>query len=79
MPRYLREAAERSLERCGVERFDVLLLHNPDRVGYTSPAVWEAMAGLREAGLCNAIGVAPGPGQRLHARRHRLPGALRRI
>ncbi len=58
---YLREATERSLERCGVEHFDVLLLHNPDRVGYTSPAVWEAMAGLREAGLCNAIGVAPGP------------------
>jgi aryl-alcohol dehydrogenase-like predicted oxidoreductase len=58
---YLRDATERSLERCGVEHFDVLLLHNPDRVGYTSPAVWEAMAGLREAGLCNAIGVAPGP------------------
>ena len=59
------------------DHFDVLLLHNPDRVGYTSPAVWEAMAGLREAGLCKAIGVAPGPGERLHARRHRLPGALR--
>ena len=58
---YLRQAAERSLERCGVDHFDVLLLHNPDRVGYTSPAVWEAMAGLREAGLCDAIGVAPGP------------------
>ena len=35
---YLREATERSLERCGVEHFDVLLLHNPDRIGYTSPA-----------------------------------------
>jgi aryl-alcohol dehydrogenase-like predicted oxidoreductase len=58
---YLRKATERSLERCGVEHFDALLLHNPDRVGYTSPAVWEAMAGLREAGLCNAIGLAPGP------------------
>jgi aryl-alcohol dehydrogenase-like predicted oxidoreductase len=58
---YLRHAAERSLERCGVDHFDVLLLHNPDRVGYTSPAVWEAMAGLREAGLCMEIGVAPGP------------------
>jgi aryl-alcohol dehydrogenase-like predicted oxidoreductase len=58
---YLREATERSLERCGVGSFDVLLLHNPDRVGYTSPAVWDAMAGLREAGLCRAIGVAPGP------------------
>ena len=54
-------ATERSLERCGVERFDVLMLHNPDRIGYTSPAVWEAMAGLRESGLADAIGVAPGP------------------
>jgi aryl-alcohol dehydrogenase-like predicted oxidoreductase len=58
---YLREATERSLERCGVGHFDVLLLHNPDRVGYTSPAVWQSMAGLRDAGLCTAIGVAPGP------------------
>ena len=37
---YIRMAVERSLERCGVERFDLLLLHNPDRVGYTSEAVW---------------------------------------
>ena len=58
---YLRMATERSLERCGVDRFDVLLLHNPDRIGYTSQAVWEAMAALREAGLASDIGVAPGP------------------
>ena len=58
---YLREATEKSLERCGVERFDVLLLHNPDRTGYTSAAVWEGMAALRDAGLTRAIGVAPGP------------------
>jgi aryl-alcohol dehydrogenase-like predicted oxidoreductase len=58
---YLRAAAERSLERCGVERFDVLMLHNPDRIGYTSEVVWRAMAGLREEGLADAIGVAPGP------------------
>jgi aryl-alcohol dehydrogenase-like predicted oxidoreductase len=58
---YLRMATERSLERCGLDAFDVLLLHNPDRVGYTSPAVWEAMAGLRDAGLTRMIGVAPGP------------------
>src|SRR5215212_919896 len=37
---YLRRATEASLERCGVERFDLLLLHNPDRTGYTSEAVW---------------------------------------
>ena len=58
---YLRMATERSLERCGIDRFDVLLLHNPDRTGYTSEVVWEAMAALREAGLTAAIGVAPGP------------------
>jgi aryl-alcohol dehydrogenase-like predicted oxidoreductase len=58
---YLRMAAERSLERLGADAFDVLLLHNPDRTGYGSPVVWEAMAGLRQAGLAAAIGVAPGP------------------
>ena len=54
-------AAERSLERCGLDSFDLLLLHNPDRTGYTSEAVWDGMAALREAGLAGAIGVAPGP------------------
>jgi aryl-alcohol dehydrogenase-like predicted oxidoreductase len=58
---YIRMATERSLERCGVERFDLLLLHNPDRVGYTSPAVWEGMQAVREAGLTRLLGVAPGP------------------
>lgn len=58
---YLRMASERSLERLGVDRFDLLLLHNPDRAGYESEAVWEGMAALREAGLTGGIGVAPGP------------------
>ncbi len=58
---YIRMATERSLERCGVERFDLLLLHNPDRTGYTSAAVWEGMAGVRAAGLTRRLGVAPGP------------------
>ena len=39
----------------------MLLLHNPDRVGYESEAVWDGMAALRDAGLTDAIGVAPGP------------------
>src|ERR1700744_5109883 len=42
---YLRRATEASLQRCGIDRFDLLLLHNPDRIGYTSPVVWEGMAG----------------------------------
>ena len=54
-------ATERSLERCGIDRFDVLLLHNPDRTGYSSEAVWEGMAALRDAGLTRLLGVAPGP------------------
>ena len=56
---YLRMATERSLERCGVDRFDLLLLHNPDRIGYTSETVWNGMAALRDAGLTRMIGVAP--------------------
>jgi aryl-alcohol dehydrogenase-like predicted oxidoreductase len=58
---YLRMAAERSLERLGQERFDLLLLHNPDRTGYESEVVWDGMAAVRDAGLADSIGVAPGP------------------
>jgi aryl-alcohol dehydrogenase-like predicted oxidoreductase len=58
---YIRMATERSLERCGVERFDLLLLHNPDRTGYSSPAVWEGMQAVRDGGLTRLLGVAPGP------------------
>ncbi len=58
---YLEMATERSLERCGIDNFDLLLLHNPDRIGYTSQAVWDGMAALRDRGLTRMIGVAPGP------------------
>jgi aryl-alcohol dehydrogenase-like predicted oxidoreductase len=58
---YIRMAAERSLERLGVDRFDLLMLHNPDRTGYTSEAVWNGMEAVRDAGLTSLLGVAPGP------------------
>jgi aryl-alcohol dehydrogenase-like predicted oxidoreductase len=58
---YLRMATEASLERIGADSFDLLLLHNPDRVGYSSELVWDGMVALREAGLTARIGVAPGP------------------
>jgi aryl-alcohol dehydrogenase-like predicted oxidoreductase len=58
---YLRMAAERSLERIGADRFDLLLLHNPDRIGYTSDAVWDGMAALRDEGVTHRLGIAPGP------------------
>ena len=58
---YLRMATERSLERCGADTFDLLLLHNPDRTGYTSEAVWDALEAVRADGLTRRLGVAPGP------------------
>ncbi|WP_028057806.1 aldo/keto reductase [Candidatus Solirubrobacter pratensis] len=58
---YVRMATERSLERLGVDAFDLLLLHNPDRVGYTSAAVWDALEAVRADGLTRMLGVAPGP------------------
>src|ERR687886_1036777 len=53
---YLRMAVERSLERCGVDSFDLLLLHNPDRTGYTGARVWDALAAVRDDGLTGALG-----------------------
>jgi aryl-alcohol dehydrogenase-like predicted oxidoreductase len=58
---YLRMATEKSLERCRTDKFDLLMLHNPDSTGYSSDAVWNAMAKLRDAGLAVRLGVAPGP------------------
>ncbi|MDQ3677079.1 MAG: aldo/keto reductase [Actinomycetota bacterium] len=58
---YVRMATERSLERLGVDAFDVLLLHNPDRTGYESEAVWDALRAVRDEGLTGRLGVAPGP------------------
>src|SRR5438270_13921536 len=47
---YLRSATERRLQRCGAERFDLPLLHNPDRTGYRSAAVRVGMAAPPAAG-----------------------------
>src|SRR3954466_8540045 len=58
--RDLRMATERSLQRLGAEAFGVLLLHNPDRRGFESPEVWEALRQLRDEGETRALGVAPG-------------------
>jgi len=58
---YLREAAEKSLERLGTTHFDLIFLHNPDRRGYRSPIVWEGMKTLKTSGLTQLLGVAPGP------------------
>src|SRR6201989_1002079 len=48
---YGRMATERQLERLGAGALDLLLLHNPDRTGYVSEAVWDALAAMRDEGL----------------------------
>lgn len=58
---FLNMAAEKSLARCGTDYFDLVMLHNPDEIGYTSQPVWDAMAGLKSAGLTRQLGIAPGP------------------
>lgn len=58
---YLRMAAEKSLERCQLEYFDGVMLHNPDRTGYTKDAVWLGLEALRDAKLTRQLGIAPGP------------------
>ncbi|MCI0537457.1 MAG: aldo/keto reductase [Verrucomicrobiales bacterium] len=58
---YIRMAVEKELARCRVAKFDLLLLHNPDSIGYTSEAVWKGMAAAKEAGLTDRLGIAPGP------------------
>ncbi len=58
---YLRSATEKSLARCRVDRFDLLLLHNPDATGYTSDRVWKGMEKLKDVGLTSQLGIAPGP------------------
>jgi aryl-alcohol dehydrogenase-like predicted oxidoreductase len=58
---YVRMATEKSLQRCGTDRFDCLMLHNPDSIGYSSDAVWTAMERMREEKMAEYLGVAPGP------------------
>ncbi len=55
-PETLRRDAEESLDRLGVDRFELLLLHQPDpRVSIERSA--EALCELRDRGLAVAIGV----------------------
>lgn len=58
---FLRMACDKSLENCRTDHFDLLMLHNPDEIGYTSEAVWDAFRGLKQAGLTKMLGIAPGP------------------
>ncbi len=58
---FIRTATGRSLERCGSDHFDLLMLHNPDEAGYTSDAVWNGLRDARDEGMTRQLGIAPGP------------------
>jgi aryl-alcohol dehydrogenase-like predicted oxidoreductase len=58
---FVRMATSRELERCGVDRFDLLMLHNPDEIGYTSEPLWDALNEVKLEGLTDRLGIAPGP------------------
>ncbi|MDB4618571.1 MAG: aldo/keto reductase [Akkermansiaceae bacterium] len=58
---FLRKACEASLQHCKTDHFDLLMLHNPDELGYTSDAVWKGMDALKQEGLAQRLGIAPGP------------------
>ncbi len=58
---YLEMAAKKLLERLETNAFDLLLLHNPDSIGYTHEAVWEGLTRLKDKGITGLLGIAPGP------------------
>lgn len=58
---YLRMATEKCLARCQTDRFDCVLLHNPDSTGYAADSVWRGLEKLVDAKLTAQLGVAPGP------------------
>ncbi len=58
---YVDRATEASLKRCNTDRFDCLMLHNPDSIGYSKDSVWQAMLRVQEQKMTELLGVAPGP------------------
>lgn len=58
---FVHMATSKELERCGSDHFDLLMLHNPDELGYTSEALWQAMKSAKDQGLSRLLGIAPGP------------------
>ena len=60
-----RESARESLERLGLQRLQLVYLHDPEEISFdeaTGPGgVLEGMIALREEGIADHIGVAGGP------------------
>jgi aryl-alcohol dehydrogenase-like predicted oxidoreductase len=57
-PEQVRNAAQQSLDRLGIDRIDVYQLHWPDSSGVPIEDTWGAMAALADEGLVGAIGVS---------------------
>ena len=61
----VRASFEESLERLGVERVEILHLHDPERIGFEASMAAggpvEALVELRDSGRVDRIGVAGGP------------------
>jgi D-threo-aldose 1-dehydrogenase len=61
----VRRSAEESIERLHLDHFQLLYLHDPERIGFSramaSGGPVEALISLREAGVALHIGVAGGP------------------
>ena len=58
---FLLKQTSDSLKNCQTDHFDLLMLHNPDELGYISEDVWTAMEHLKTEGLTSRLGLAPGP------------------
>lgn len=50
----------RSLERLGVDRIDIVYIHDPDREANDAESAFDALCDLRSQGLFDAIGVGTG-------------------
>jgi aryl-alcohol dehydrogenase-like predicted oxidoreductase len=59
--RYIREAAEKSLQRLGTDYIDLYQLHNPRIDDIQNDEIFETLESLREAGKIRHYGVALGP------------------
>jgi D-threo-aldose 1-dehydrogenase len=61
----VRRSADESLERLHLDRFQLLYLHDPERIGFSAAMApggpVEALVSLREGGVASYIGVAGGP------------------
>ena len=60
-PEYLVRAAEASRRRLGVERIDLLQLHNPPLNVLRDPSVYKALRTIVREGIAEETGVALGP------------------